>query len=422
MTGSLPPFRPSRAQIFRRTVAIGVAGLFAVAAFFGVESTPMVPTLELGVSGLSLPKLPRSLLRDDKQERLEAQPLTNVLRQKGYHECFPSDPIGLGPYAPYRTIYLGARMLIPQKGGHTQDLGFDVLVHFHGHEPVRKTLVQIARGVVFVGIDRGINSGPYSDAFRSPDRFVALRRSIEAALVRHTGDRRAHIRRLALTAWSAGYGAVNEILKFGDEGIDAVVLLDGLHANYDPATKHRGGVESVSGSYIAPILEFAKNSLRGEKIFIFTHSEVDPGSYPSTKLTADLIVSRLGLERRPAAPSGERFGLASSVDRSGLHIWGYRGGDELAHCSHIPHIARAVRDVLEPAWGTPAMDRDVPFNAAPRLGPAHGAQEPPPAVQTPEVNAAPQAPEVRPEPGTPLPEGDDAVERQPAEAEGDPTA
>src|SRR5690606_23846595 len=129
------------------------------------------------------------------------------LRQRGYHECYPHDPLGLGPYAPYRNLSMG-RILIPERGGHTEDMGFDVLVHFHGHEPLRKTLVQVARGVVYVGIDRGLGSGPYADAFAAPGSFERLRASITRALQKHSGDPRAHIRHLALSAWSAGYGAV----------------------------------------------------------------------------------------------------------------------------------------------------------------------------------------------------------------------
>lgn len=319
---------------------------------------------------------------------LEAEPLTAALRKRGYHECNPHDPIGLGPYDPYRNVRVRGRMLIPQKGGHTDDMGFDVIVHFHGHEPVRKTLVQVARGVSFVGIDLGINSGPYSKAFEVPGTYHALIESIEHALQEKTGQENAYIRNLALTAWSAGYGAINEILKQrGDEGIDAIALLDGLHAGWDPTSSPSQSRKTrpLSGANIAPILDFAEAAKRGEKVFVFTHSQVDPVDYPSTKRTADFILETLSLAReKPKLPNlSLPFPALGRADYQGFHVWSYSGGDTKAHCEHIRFIAPIVRDILEPRWDTPLMDRNVPFNKAPKLGRANDAPKRRRAVEAP---------------------------------------
>lgn len=300
--------------------------------------------------------------------KLTPAQLTASLRKRGYHECNPHDPIGLGPYDPYRSIRARGRMLIPQKGGHTPDMGFDVLIHFHGHEPVRKTLVQVTRGVTFVGIDLGIASGPYMKAYQSPGTFQVLRDSIEEALRDKTGDSRAHIRNLGLSAWSAGYGAVNEILKLSNHGVDSVALLDGLHAGFDPAFSGMASRRPLSGQNIEPIIDFARQAERGEKFFVFTHSDVDPVTYPSTKRTADFVLSQLGVPRTPAPASDLPFALTSRAEQNGFHIWAYSGGDTKAHCEHISFIAPIVRDLIEPRWDTPAMERNVPFNKAPKLG------------------------------------------------------
>lgn len=302
-------------------------------------------------------------------EKLAAVPLSDALRRRGYSECNPYDALGLGPYAPYRSVSMG-RIAIPRRGGHTGTMGYDVLVHFHGHTAVRKTIVQVARGIAYVGIDLGIGSGAYSDAFAAPDAFTTLLASITRALQESSGDDRAHIRHLALSAWSAGYGAVNEILKHGDDGVDAVILLDGLHARWDPAARNARLERSVTDSSIAPVVAFARRALRGEKLFVFTHSDVDPVSYPSTHLTADFLVERLGLRQVPRSGGDEPFGLLATADRAGLHIWSYAGDDKPAHCSHIAHIERAVRDILEASWDTPPMARDLPSTPAPTIGPA----------------------------------------------------
>jgi hypothetical protein len=317
---------------------------------------------------------------------LKAEQLTSTLRSRGYHECNPHDPIGLGPYDPYRNVRVRGHMLIPQRRGHTEDMGFDVLIHFHGHEPVRKTLVQVTRGISFVGIDLGILSGPYMKAFQTPGTFQVLKDSIEQALRDKTGDERAHIRNLGLSAWSAGYGAVNEILKNGDHGVDAVVLLDGLHAGYDPTVGVAPGqARPLSPANISPIIEFARQAKRGEKVFIFTHSEIDPVSYPSTQKTANLVLEELSLSRKVAANSDGPFPLTGRADNEGFHLWSYEGRDTKAHCQHIRFIAPAVRDIIEPRWKTPAMDRNVPFTKAPKLGVAKAEekneQEPPVTVK-----------------------------------------
>jgi hypothetical protein len=343
-------------------------------AFLGSGATALNSVTTYALLEVAAPKIAaaRALSRAPV---LTAQSLTPELRHRGYNECNPYDFVGLGPYAPYRKLRVG-RIAIPQKGGHTKDFGYDVLVHFHGQTAMRMTLAQVARGVAFVGIDLGIASGAYSDAFASPEAWPNLKRSIESALKAQSGDSRAHIRHIALTAWSAGYGAVNEILKHDANGIDAVVLLDGLHAAWDPSrSSHLSGTDVIAGP-VAPTLEFAKRALKGEKIFVFSHSEVDPITYPSTRLTADMFLRELGLKRHAVSPHGDRFGLYGTLDTRGVHIWSYRGGDKPAHCTHLTHIDRAVRDILEPTWHTPAMDRNVPMTPAPKLGPAPTTNEP----------------------------------------------
>lgn len=310
--------------------------------------------------------LPASAVSSASRVRREVAPLTAELRKKGYHECNPPDPLGMGPYMPFARAGMG-HIMVPQRGGHSPDYGYDVIVHFHGAAPVRKTLVQVARGVVFVGVDLGNGSGKYSEPFLRRESFPEFRRSIEAALKRQSGQSQAHIRHLALSAWSAGYGAINEILKFGDQNIDAVVLLDALHAGWEPGQRHDGTVKSVSAAFIAPTIDFARQALRGEKILVFTHSYVDPVTYPSTSLTANLLLSELGLSQEEVSIPAGFLTQVKAVDQAGLHVWSYRGHDELAHCAHISLMARILSDVVEEAWDTPEMDRDVPAVTSPAV-------------------------------------------------------
>lgn len=318
---------------------------------------------------LPWPDLTRGLEQLGKAAPRLARQLTDELRHRGYNECNPYDFVGLGPYAPYRRLNVG-RIAIPQSGGHTSDYGYDVVVHFHGQTAMRTTLAQVARGVAFVGIDLGNGSGAYSDGFMARESWPNLRESIETALRAHSGKAEAHLRRVALMAWSAGYGAVNEILKYNAAEIDAVVLLDGLHAAWDRRFDGTLAKNRVIAGPIAPTVEFARQALAGDKIFIFTHSEIDPILYPSTAHTAQFLIDEMGLTIAKAPPTDDPFGLRGAVDVMGLHVWSYAGNDKPAHCTHLSHVDHAVRDILEPAWGTPEMDRTVPPTPAPRLGSA----------------------------------------------------
>lgn len=299
---------------------------------------------------------------------LRPEPITPELRRKGYHVCNPHDPIGLGPYRRYVPLTTG-RALIPQQGGYTDDHGFDVLIHFHGHRAARIPFVQVSRGTVFVGSDFGLGSHAYSEKLATWRRFPHLLRSLENALKKASGFGDAHIRHLTLSAWSAGYGAVNEILKLhGDERVDAVVLLDGLHASWNPQARHRDGVKAVLMRRIEPIAAFARKARRGEKLFFFTHSQIRTNAYVSTRLTADRLLLDMGLERASRSPGEEPFGRVGAVDVGGFHLWSYGGDEEMAHCSHLRHLATIVRDYIEPAFDTPFMNRDVPPTKAPALG------------------------------------------------------
>ncbi|MFO0658341.1 MAG: hypothetical protein U0165_00700 [Polyangiaceae bacterium] len=66
--------------------------------------------------------------------------------------------------------------------------------------------MQASRGVVFAGIECGVGSGAYTNAFNEPIEFQQVVDTIEAALQQHTNQPSAHIRHLALSGWSAGYG------------------------------------------------------------------------------------------------------------------------------------------------------------------------------------------------------------------------
>src|SRR5439155_964204 len=100
----------------------------------------------------------------------------------------------------------------PRSGGIAADGGFDLWVHFHGHEAARKELVHAASTAVLVGVDLGVTSQPYVAALAAPRAFEDLLAGVEAIVRERRGVARAHVRRVALSSWSAGSGALWQIL------------------------------------------------------------------------------------------------------------------------------------------------------------------------------------------------------------------
>lgn len=294
-------------------------------------------------------------------------PLTEEQRRNGFDECNVYDALGLGPYSSFVQLPLG-RMLIPDKGGHTPDMGYDVLLHFNGAEPVRRLLVQVSKGLVLVLVDKA-NGGAYARAVASKDIVPVVKKRIERALRRHTGDERAHIRHFGISAWSAGTIAVDRILSRDAEGIDAVVILDGLHGAWRQRAPREQKSTSLDARFLAHEMELARRAQRGETLFVLTHSRVNPGLYPSTYATAGSILDELGLKPVPVDPGADPYGQISALDVKGLHVWGYRGNDVKAHCTQLSRIVRIVTEIIEPAWNTPAMDRSGPPRPLPGRAP-----------------------------------------------------
>jgi hypothetical protein len=294
-------------------------------------------------------------------------PLTEEQRKKGLDECNLADPLGLGPYAPIVKTRFG-KLMIPQKGGHTPDMGFDVLVHFNGAEATRKVLTQVAKGVVVLLIDR-LNGGQYANATSSKDTLPVMRRAIESALQTFTKNKKAHIRHLGVSAWSAGTQAIEKLLGQEPEGIDAIVIMDGLHGAWKLFAPREQKTTSLDPRFVEHEIAYMKRAQKGELLFVLTHSRINPGTYPSTYATADSILEQLSLVRKQVDPGSDPYGQTSTVDEKGLHVWGYKGNDVKAHCMQLLHLARIVTEVIEPAWDTPAMDRSVPATPLPGHAP-----------------------------------------------------
>jgi len=259
------------------------------------------------------------------------------------------DP-GWGLYDPWSNAPSIGQMVAPRKGGVTKTGAFDLIVHFHGHEPIRKEFVKTAKGSVLVGIDLGIGSGAYSSGFSSPQVFTNLIASVEAAMAKKTGNKNAHVRHLTLSAWSAGYGAIEQILRQpAGKKVEAVVLLDSLHTGY--VDEHSKALKTVQ---IEPFIDYAKRAAKKQAFMFMSHSSIIPPGYASTTEVATHVVGELrGKPKKAKRADVLGLDMIRRFDKGDFHVRGYTGDDKPDHCAHIGLMADIIRVHLEPRFKTP---------------------------------------------------------------------
>ncbi len=226
----------------------------------------------------------------------------------------------------------GARLFVGPKVNVNKPV--PLVVHFHGAPwLIEVHIAQHLQRAVLITVQIGAGSNAYRRPFENQALFQSLLDEANKAL----GLKRGWSS-ITLSGFSAGYGAVREILKRPEYFalVDNVLLLDGMHASYTPEGKRLadGGVVDATG--VDVFVKFAREATLGRKNFIFTHSEIFPGTYASTTECADYLLNQLSLSRRPQLKEGP-IGMQqlSVVDIKGLHVRGYAGNTAPDHIDHL---------------------------------------------------------------------------------------
>lgn len=227
----------------------------------------------------------------------------------------------------------------------TRDAGtFTLHLHFHGDPFVAAHAVDaLEEPTVAAAVHLGAGSSAYRIPFEGGDRFQELLTVVEELGRERLGDKT--VGRVTVSSFSAGYGAVRELLRRprAVERIDGVLVLDGMHTDYVPerVTLAEGG--AVSGEQMEPFVAFARAAARGEKTFVVTHSEIFPGTYSSTTETADYLLDALGLERTPVlawGPGGMQQVSEASSGR--FAVLGFAGNTGPDHIDHLHALGRML--------------------------------------------------------------------------------
>jgi hypothetical protein len=309
-----------------------VLGYFAVVAG-GPEGNSNEPALENGMTGPALAEIDEALGLAMAPSAPSFEPKLDEAR---------------------RIVTPSGRVVSLPNGCRAASRPYDLLIHFHGAPPVMESAFERSGidGVLAV-VNLGLGSGKYETAFQAPgsyDVFVATLAQVVKQLCPGSASRPA---RVALSGWSAGYGAVQRILERPADAakIDSVLLADGLHARFEPGAER---FRMVFGPQMAPFAAFADEAVLGRRLFAVTHSSIAT-PYASTTETADYLLSLEGMKRKSEGVAGPRPGmtLLSSSHSGGFHVLGYDGMNEAAHCDHLHGFGDILMPYLRERWSMP---------------------------------------------------------------------
>ncbi len=247
------------------------------------------------------------------------------------------------------------KLFIPPDYHIPADGKINVTVHFHTvywfilDEHLRRGLNE---PLVMFALGEG--SSVYRKPFEDVDRFWRVLRLIESTLAQRMSTRDVTIRQVDITSFSAGYGAVREIVKQDRyvELIRRVILCDSLYASWDPATTQPGATSRPAEENIGPWRKFIALAAAGEKTFVLTHSMV-PTSYANTHACAKALIDIVNAPiveiklNETAAASDPEYPIAYRADIGRFHVWGYHGEDAQAHMTHVRHMAEVWKSLDE---------------------------------------------------------------------------
>jgi hypothetical protein len=216
----------------------------------------------------------------------------------------------------------------------------DLILHFHGAvDAVRRAMMRDDGGETVVLVNMPGLSAAYEQPFRDDP---ALFHSLLVTAWNHGSEPAdsqppSDWRRITLSSFSAGYGAIREILRSpASQRIDAIVAADSIYAGIDT----EGTVRRVRENDMAGFLAFARDAIAGRRVFVIAHS-AQPTPYASTTETADYLLAELGLRRAEATiPDHEEFAPVSRCRQDGLLVTGHAGESAAAHLHHLRIIDR----------------------------------------------------------------------------------
>jgi hypothetical protein len=225
---------------------------------------------------------------------------------------------------------------------------YDVVIHFHGvYMALEPALAKSGLAAVMVITEDGVGAGVYAQKYQFRGSLSWLLRGVETVMQERCPMPGRRIGRVALSAWSAGFAAVQRILSWPEnfDRVDAVLLEDGLHARLnDDGT--------IAEPDMRPFVQFAREAVAEHKLMAITHSSIVTDGYASTTETTSFLLKALHIDRvlEPNTVNAYGMVLTSSADQGAFHLRGYAGEDRAAHGVHQRALGITLLPLLRGWW------------------------------------------------------------------------
>lgn len=279
------------------------------------------------VGAVAVAALPRSTRAQQAQN-----PSPMVEHTRPHPRLAEAKPPGRREELALGTLFVPQRLT--PKAGATKTLPLLIVFHAGAWLP---DVAGDAVGSAVVGVQMRAGSSGYAAAVAETGRLPSLIEEAE----RKAG---ARLRPVTVAGWSAGCGAIRELLRQPDAvaRIDRVLAIDGIHTDY--VDGRPGPLESrLETGKLEPWLAYAREAVAGRKRLLVLHTEIFPGTFASTTETADWLLGELRLKRRPVARRGPMGTVVLSDTRAGrLRVQGFAGNSAPDHVD----LLHALPDLL----------------------------------------------------------------------------
>jgi len=224
----------------------------------------------------------------------------------------------------------------------------DVLVHFHGDPQTYWNNARYANlNTIIVTVNYSGLSSAYSTPFGAaahPTVFQDLLNEARAK-VRLQPDIPDNLAwdKVGVSSFSAGYGAVREILKsptYRNE-IDCLLAADSGYASFTSSTDH-----TPLDSQVADYRTYAQLAAAGGKTFVFSHSQVPTYTYCETREVADDLMAYVGVTPTSINTTGlGTLNFYRHAKKGNFEVWGATGTDGDAHLEHLRYIGQYLKEM-----------------------------------------------------------------------------
>jgi hypothetical protein len=227
-------------------------------------------------------------------------------------------------------------LFVPEGVKKTQ--GVRLLFFFHGGDWLPEVAAAYQRNMAVISVQVGPGSATYANLFADPLRFPKLIADAEGKSGLKFGE-------VNLGGWSAGCGALREILKEPTcyKRVSRVLCIDGIHTGYVNGTP--GPQESQTDTDNLQIwLQIGRDAMAGKKRLIITHSEIFPGTFASTTETADYLLREWGLRPHAVVKWGPmKTQTLSEVKKGRLLVIGFAGNSAPDHVDELHSLPQYLR-------------------------------------------------------------------------------